>query len=201
VLKQVAFCVALLVPTALPAQSSQSAIGGDGTIWAGAAASVFSPDFGCSHDMVFACSHDVIGPAVFFNVNLTSRISSEGEARWMEWNGLSGEKESNYLIGPRYRLYRHDRYSLWLKAMFGGGWITTSGYPQQGSLKGSYLAYAPGGTLEYRLSRHWNLRADYEYQFWPSFGGPTTYKNGVAVVHDHGISPNGFTVGAAWRFW
>lgn len=182
------------------AQSPQSAVGGDGTIWAGAGASVFSPDFSCNHDIAFACSYDVIGPTAWFNVNLTSRISSEGEARWMDWHGKGGEKESDYLIGPRYRLYRHSRYSFWLKTLFGGGWITTEGYPHQGSLKGSYFMYAPGGTLEYRLSYHLNLRADYEYQIWPSFAGPPTYVKGVAVTHNNGLSPNGVTVGVSWRF-
>jgi hypothetical protein len=84
---------------------------------------------------------------------------------------------------------------------FGAGLITTPYYPAAGSLKGSFFAYAPGGTVEYRLTHQLSLRGDYEFQFWPSFVGPPTFNSsGVLVEHNHGLTPNGLSVGATWRF-
>ena len=103
---------------------------------------------------------------------------------------------------PRYRVWRHSRVSLWVKGVAGGGWITTPNYPRAGSLQGSYLAYGLGGTVDYRLSRRLILRADYEYQIWPSFAGPVTYSaTGAPIYHNSGLSPNGVSVGVNYRFF
>ena len=177
----------LLFSSALFAQSPKSAIGGDASLWAGAEASTFNPDYGCSSSWVFACSRDLYGVTALFDFNVHPRWGAEGEARWLHWHGIGNETESNYLIGPRYQACRFSKFSLWGKVVMGGGWIATPYYPQADSLKGSFFAYAPGGTLDYRLSRRLRLRADYEYQFWPSFP-------------PNGLSPNGVSLGATYRF-
>jgi hypothetical protein len=195
----VLFLVLALSPLAW-SQSPRSAIGAEGGLWAGGEASFFNPDFSCTSNLPFHCPNQLVGPAAFFDFNMYSRYGAEGEARWLHWNGFQGQVESNYLIGPRYRAFRYGRLNGWVKALFGGGWITTPGYPVAGSLKGSYFAYAPGGTLTYQLTYRLALRADYEYQIWPSFAGPPTYTGGVPVQHDHGLTPNGFSFGVAYRF-
>ena len=182
------------------AQSPRSAVGGEGSLWAGGEMSSFNPDYSCSSSVPFRCAHQLFGPTVFFDFNLRPRWGAEGEARWMDWHGEGGQSESNYLLGPRYRLFQYHRLNGWAKMMFGGGWTTTPYYPQAGSLRGSYFVYAPGGTLSYRLTSHLAIRGDYEYQFWPSFVGPTTFSGGTAIEHNHGLTPNGFSVGVAWRF-
>lgn len=192
----------LFIPSALVAQSPRSAIGGDGTLWAGGEFTDFNPDFGCPHsNLVFNCPDELYGPSAFVDVNVTSKIGAVGEGRWLDWNGRAGQKESTYMAGPRYRVYRHDRWAFWLRGVAGGGWTTTPHYPQAGSLKGSYFTYAVGGTVNYRLRYHIDLLADYEYQFWPSFAGPPTFNSsGQEVFHNGGLSPNGLSVGFAWRF-
>jgi hypothetical protein len=201
VVRSIVLSVMLLLPAALLAQSPQSAVGGDASIWGGAEVSAFDPDYSCTGLTVFNCKGDLVGPAALFDFNLTGKIGAEGEARWLNWNGGGGEKESNYLIGPRYRAYRHSRYAFWIKGLVGGGWITTPNYPAAGSLKGSYLDVAPGGTIEYHFSRRLLLRADYEYQFWPAFAGPNTYSStGTVITHNGGITPNGFSLGVMYRF-
>jgi opacity protein-like surface antigen len=47
--------------------------------------------------------------------------------------------------------------------------------------------FAPGGGLDYRLTRTIWLRGDYQYQIWPDFGRP--------------LHPNGFTIGASYDFY
>jgi Outer membrane protein beta-barrel domain len=202
VVKSIGLFVLFLLPTALLGQSQQSAVGGDGTLWAGGSFSYFNPDFDCSSsNLVFNCKHELMGPTAFFDLNLMPKIGAEGEARWLNWGGRAGEVESTYLIGPRYRFYRHNRFSFWARGVAGGGWITTPNYPQAGSLKGSYFVFAPGATVAYRLAYHLDVRADYEYQFWPSFAGPPTYSStGAIIYHNNGLTPNGVSVGVSYRF-
>lgn len=200
--KKIGLFVFLLIPAALIAQSSESATGGEASISAGAEMSAFNPDWACSTSSPF-CANDLIGPAAFFDFDLHHKYGVEGEARWLHWRGFgSGEVESNYLAGPRYRVFRHWNLDGWIKVELGGGWITTNGYPAAGSLKGSYFAYAPGGTLDYRLTRRLVLRGDYEWQIWPSFAGPPSYNTttGTVMQNNSGLTPNGFSVGVAYKF-
>ena len=193
--------VLLVIPAVAVAQAPPSAVGGNAGMWAGAEISTFNPDYECQSDIPFACGNQLIGVTALFDFNALSRWGAEGEARWLVWHGVGGEKESNYLIGPRYRAYQNGRFDLWPKIMLGGGWITTPFYPRAGTLQGSYFAIAPGVTADYRLRNRWSLRADYEYQFWPSFVGPSTQTStGTLVQHNHGLTPNGFSVGVSYRF-
>ena len=54
----------------------------------------------------------------------------------------------------------------------------------------------------YPLTHRWILRGDYEWQIWPSFAGPPTYNRttGTVVQHNSGLTPNGISVGVAYRF-
>lgn len=192
----------LLAPTALVAQSAPATVGGHSTFWAGGELSSFNPDYSCSTNVPFGCKAQLVGPAAFFDLNVTPKWGAEGEARWLHWNGPGGQIESNYLAGGRYRAFRYGRLNGWAKLLLGGGLITTPDYPAAGSLKGSYFVWSPGGTLEFRVTPRLSLRGDYEYQVWPSFAGPPTYDNstGTLIQHDHGLTPNGFSVGVSYKF-
>jgi hypothetical protein len=193
------FFVLLIAPAAILAQAPKSAVGGNSSLWAGGEISSFNPDYSCSSNIPFKCQ--LIGPAAFFDFNVTPKWGAEGEARWLHWNGPGGQIESNYLGGGRYRAYRYHRLDAWVKMMMGAGLITTPNYPVAGSLKGSYFALVPGGTLEFPLTHKISLRGDYEYQFWPSFSGPPSYSaTGALVEHNNGLTPNGFSVGVTYRF-
>lgn len=199
--KRIWFFLLLVVPAVAAAQSPASAVGGNAGLWAGGEISTFNPDYTCSNNFPLACRNQLLGVTALFDFNAASRWGAEGEARWMHWHGEGGLKESNYLIGPRYRVYQNGHFDLWPKLMLGGGWITTPGYPQAGSLQGSFFVIAPAITADYRLSGRWSARADYEYQFWPSFAGPPTVNStGQPTSHNHGLTPNGFSVGVSYKF-
>jgi hypothetical protein len=181
------FAVALLFfPLSALAQVAPASRGGGLSLSAGAEYSNFQPDWN---------PYRLQGIAVFFDADhiLLRNLGVEGEARWLTFNQPKGETEKNYLLGPRYRAWRYHGLSLYAKFLLGGGWIT---YP--GTLgSGSYFAYAPGGTAEYRLSRRWVVRGDYEYQFWPSAPGIAfTYPN-----PSRGLTPNGFSAGVAYKIF
>lgn len=200
--KKIAVIALLLFPIAVIAQSSESATGGEATVAAGVEMSTFNPDWGCPNIAPLGCWTQLYGPTAVFNFDLHQKYGIEGEARWLHWHGNGKMVESNYLVGPRYRLYRLQHLTLWGKLDMGGGWITTPNYPAAGSLKGSYFAYAPGATATYQLTHVIGVRADYEYQIWPSFAGPPTYdpNTGKVVQHQSGLTPNGLSFGVVYRF-
>ncbi len=200
--KKIAIIALFLFPAALIAQSSESATGGEATVAAGVEMSTFNPDWGCPNIEPLGCNNQLYGPTAVFNFDLHQKYGIEGEARWLHWHGGGNMVESNYLVGPRYRLYRIQRLTLWGKLDMGGGWITTPNYPAAGSLKGSYFAYAPGATGSYQLTHTIGIRADYEYQVWPSFAGPPTYdpNTGKVIQHQSGLTPNGLSFGVMYRF-
>lgn len=192
----------VITPAVVLAQVPPAAVGGNSSLWAGGEVSSFNPDYSCSSSVPFDCKSQLVGPAAFFDFNVTPKWGAEGEARWLHWDGQGGEIESNYLAGGRYRAYRFHRLDAWAKMLAGAGLITTPYFPVAGSLKGSYFAIAPGGTLELRLTDRMSLRGDYEYQFWPSFVGPPSYdlSTGALVQHNGGLTPNGFSLGVTYRF-
>ena len=176
----------LLIPVSTFAQVKPAASGGGLSLSAGAEYSNFQPDWGPNR---------VEGIAAFADLDriFLHNLGAEGEARWLHWGGHAGETEAMYLLGPRYRLIRFHGLSGYAKFLMGGGFIT---YP--GNIgSGSYFAYAPGGSAEHRLARRWILRGDYEYQIWPAAPG-------IAFTFpkpSNGLTPNGFSVGVAFKIF
>ena len=179
------------------AQSSQSAVGNVPSLSAGAEFSLFNPDYGCPSNLPFHCGNStglLRGGGVFGDFNLRPNWGVEGEARWMHSPG--GESESTYLVGGHYRFFHSGKFDFWGKALVGIGSITTQDFSATSGVKGSYLVFAPGATLDYHLTSRFSFRVDYEYQMWPSFAGPAT----SAGAHNHGLSPNGISFGISYKF-
>lgn len=200
-LKWAGIVVFLLGPASMLAQVPQSAVGGNSSLWAGAEVSGFNPDYSCGSEVPLGCKNQLAGPTALFDFNVSPKWGVEGEARWLHWDGPGHQIESNYLGGGRYRAFRYHRLEGWVKLLVGAGLITTPYFPEAGSLKGSYFAYAPGGALQYRLTQRISLRGDYEFQIWPSFAGPPSISsNGTLIQHSNGLTPNGFSLGVNYRF-
>jgi opacity protein-like surface antigen len=53
---------------------------------------------------------------------------------------------------------------------------------------------APGAGANYRLSRRWALRGEYEYQLWPN-------SPNIASQPAHEITPSGFHIGIAFKLF
>ncbi|MGC8550491.1 MAG: hypothetical protein ACP5M4_12395 [Acidobacteriaceae bacterium] len=181
--KFLALAGALLLAPLVFAQIAPSATGGNGSITIGGQISAFHPD-----SLPGYTGGYVLGPGFFFDVNLEPRWGAEGEARWMHWNGSGGQAQSDYLLGPRYRVLRWHALALWGKFLLGAG---VEKFPNHIGT-GSYFAMAPGVDVDYPLSPRLDLRAGYEYQFWPAAPNIPGYPN-------NGMHPSGFTLGIGYR--
>jgi opacity protein-like surface antigen len=186
VLKKLIVIALLLSPVSVFAQVASATRGGGLGLSVGAEYSNFRPDWGPTR---------LQGIAVFVDADhlFLNKLGVEGEARWLTFNKPQNETEDNYLIGPRYRLLRYHGLSFYGKFLLGGGFIT---YPS-GLGTGSYFAYAPGATVQYRLNRRWSVRGEYEYQFWPSAPGIVfTFPR-----PSNGLTPSGFSGGVSYRIF
>ena len=155
---------------ALPTASglgSQLSVGGEG--------SYYQMDYGKRY---------VGGFAAYAEVDPTWRYGAEAEVRFSRLGAEESVTETTFMAGPRVTLSRHQgRIRPYAKFLVGVGKIN---FPFNYAT-GSYLAYAPGGGLDYVINERWTVRAvDVEYQNWPKF----TYG---------ALNPCGISVGVAFR--
>ena len=191
----------LLIPYAMAGQTREAANQLHSSLQVGGEFSLFNGDFYCSGSSPFDCGNGqplMKGLGVFIDYDThtpweSGRWGAEGEFRWLHWGGHGGQVESTYLGGPRCRIYRWRKLDSWGKFLLGSGAITTAGFPGPNTLKGSFFVYAPGGSVDYRLTPRLSARLDYELQKWPDFG--------VAPPHNHSITPSGFSFGVNYRLF
>ena len=169
-----------LSPARLSAQVAPSAYERHINLWAGAEFSNFQPDY--------APVGRLNGLGAYVDWSLNSNLAVEGEMRFLRFNTNWGESQDHYLIGPKFSTQHWLKFKPYAKFLVGVGKMNfpfNLGY-------GKYFAMAPGGGVDYELSRKWAVRADYEYQIWPS--APA-----IPGQTNNGMTPNGFSVGIAYH--
>jgi opacity protein-like surface antigen len=180
--KILAFAALALAPAALLAQAAPAVRDGIPPLTVGGYYSYFSPDYN---------PNNLSGAGVYvdWNLRLLKRIGVEGEARWLRFNQTQGSYEDNYLVGPRYAR-RYGKFVPYVKFLMGAGELEFNSNEGHGG----YFAMAPGGGVDYRVTRKLSIRLiDYEYQFWPSALG--------GGLPSNGLSPHGFSFGAGYRIF
>ena len=90
--------------------------------------------------------------------------------------------ERTYEIGGRY-FRTYGRLSPYAKLMYGRGVFN---FPEN-EANLAYNMFAGGIGADYRVTRHVNARAEFEYQRWVSFNGSS-------------LSPSLISIGAAYHF-
>ena len=170
----------LVRPAWLCAQVLPSAYGSSEKLWVGGEYSNFLPDFGPPYRLTGFC--------VFVDLNVKPRWDVEAEARFLPFNGFYDEAQDHYLIGPKVELVRLGKLRPYAKLLVGLG---QNNFPFTIGT-GRYLALAPGAGADYWLTRNIALRAEYEYQFWPSAPG-------IAGEPSNGMKPSGFSAGFAYK--
>jgi len=151
------FGATLLTPgLAAHAQAVQSADRGGMRLSAGGTASGYSLGYG---------DQKLVGVTAFVDVDGRQHLGAEGEARWLVFHQSNQEHATTYLAGPRYSMY-YGRFQPYVKGLVGFGQFN---YPYDLG-RDNCLVVAPGGGVDFRLTRRIRLRAvDFEYQFWPQF--------------------------------
>jgi len=129
----------------------------------------------------------VNGETIYFTFDFTHRFGIEGSFRYLKDNPTN-IYEKTYEIGGRYYHPIRPAYKLvpYAKLLYGRGVFNfaTNGVTYANL---AYNMIAGGAGLDYKLVRSVNLRADFEYQRWPSFP-------------PHGLTPSVVTIGAAYHF-
>ena len=184
-----ACCFLLSLP--LTAQTTWSAEGPGFNVWVGGSISTFNPDYGCGNNAPWACLKGQllgISPYAHTSSLLFNRIGAEGQARFLHWRGPGSLTESSYMAGPRVSILHKKKFIFSGRVLFGTGHI---GLKSGLFGTGNYLAYAPGGAVDYRIARRVFARVDYEYQIWPSF-------KGAPIGGHQGLTPNGISIGLSY---
>jgi opacity protein-like surface antigen len=122
---------------------------------------------------------------LFFDYDFFHHLGLEGEFRYIK-DSETNVYEKTYEVGPRYSRTYHERFSPYVKGMYGRGVFNFTNQKQTVA-NIAYNLFAFGGGLDYTALRHLNLRGEYEYQTWLGF-------------HPNGLTPTVITIGAAYRF-
>jgi opacity protein-like surface antigen len=126
------------------------------------------------------------GVSGFGDFNISMHYGVEAVYHYIALETPTDFAENSFLVGPRVIL-PHGRFSLYGKALLGIGDFViqeVADNPEQGA--GTYFAYAIGGGLDFRATRHIVIRPiDYEYQHWS---------------YSTGLTPAVITFGVAYRF-
>ena len=126
------------------------------TLFAGATASGYYLQYG---------ERKMLGFTGFVDADTRHHFGLEAEGSWALFHQTANVHATIYDAGPRYRMTL-GRYQPYAKAMVGLGQFN---FPYNYA-HGNYLVVAPGGGVDFRLSRGIRLRlADAEYQYWPQF--------------------------------
>ncbi len=136
-------------------QAAESADAGRALISVGVAASGYTLGYG---------DRKIIGLAGWVDADTIRRLGVEGEIRRLEYHQRANVHAETYLAGFRYHL-NYGRMQPYIKVLGGDGHFN---FPYNFAT-GNYLVIAGGGGLDYRLSRRWTARGDFEYQEWPQF--------------------------------
>jgi opacity protein-like surface antigen len=172
--------VLMLAPLMTSAQVTPAQGGGKISLAVGAGFSGFDTDY---------APHKMYGVTAYYDMDFGRWIGLEVEGRTIQFNKFGNLRQDTIAAGGRFRLPHHGRFLPYAKFLGGIGSIDfppPAGYPHY--THDTFAFYDAGGGLDYRLTQHVYLRGDYEYEWWP--GWPR-----------NGLTPNGFTIGANYRFF
>ena len=150
--------VLLLIPFKLNSQVVPDAFEGNPSLWGGFEFANYKAAF------PYGSGLRLSGPGAFVTFNWTHHIGFEGHARFLDLNSWNGETEQDYIAGPRYTFFMSRHWRPFVTVGVGGVRIH---YPFSIGT-GNQFAVAPGGGLEYRITRRVSVRGVYEFQYLPN---------------------------------
>jgi len=178
------FTALLAASVHMNAQTTYDGHGGAASLWAGAEYANFKAGFPIDSNTRLGG----VGALVSYNWN--RHYGVEAHMRFLNMNSWYGETQQDWLVGPRYTFLRGEKLRPYASFLVGAVKIQ---YPfQMGT--GTSFTMAPGGGVEYRLSRKLAVRGGYELQMLtnsPDFTNEPKF----------GIRPSGLTVGVSYRIF
>lgn len=151
----------------------------------GAGFSFAKPDYGSVY---------VKGFTVYGDATLYHRIGVEADVHYNSVRTPTDIGENTFMVGPTVSLVHEGWMNFYAKALGGFGRFQyqegtfSSPNPNSPPHTDTVAAYAIGGGIDLRASKHVNIRAvDIEQQWWPGYGA-------------HGLAPFVTTFGAAYTF-
>jgi hypothetical protein len=176
-------CLIGFTGTRLHAQAIPTASSG-GDLQIGAMFNIANPDY---------TPQKLKGYGFYTTFDFRYHVGIEGEFHQVnDSDSTVGIYERTYEIGPRYVL-RHGRYNPYAKLMYGRGvfnyplMVDAVTHELTPTANLAYNIGAIGVGLDYRVVPGLNVRVEYEYQHWLSFP-------------PNGLTPQVFSIGAAYRF-
>jgi len=178
----IVFLSALLIAAAVVparAQVVPSATKSQLSLTAGALGSVFQPDYAGNYPEAQTSPNRLYGIGAFVDVHFTRWVQIEGEARWLRLNPYLDITEDNYLIGPRLPIhtFRRFRATPYAKVLVGLGRMNF----EYNDAHGQFTDIAYGGGVDFKLTKRFTARGDFEYQEWPKWLNSSLYPYGVSV--------------------
>jgi hypothetical protein len=170
----------MITPLAASAQVAPAENGGKVNLAIGAGFSALNTDYGADY---------MYGPAAYADLNLIRWFGIEIEGRTARFGNPGPLKETTVGGGGRFLLPHYGRFHPYAKFLIGDGRIDFPANPSAPQYThDTFIYYAPGVGVDYKLAQHVYLRGDFEYQRWPDF--PL-----------HGLTPYGFIIGASYRLF
>jgi len=148
-------------------QATESATADHDLLWAGAGGSYYTLGYG---------DRKLVGLTGWVDYDTVRRYGIEAEGRWLDWQQTANVHDETFLLGPRYHM-NYGRLQIYAKGLVGFGKFN---FPYNYAT-GNYFVIAPGGGVDYRLSRRWSVRSDFEYQIWPQFTFGSMSSAGITV--------------------
>lgn len=137
------------------AQAAESGDEGAARLSAGASASGWAVGYG---------NRKMLGVTAWVDGDTIRRFGFEGEGRWLEYHQTANVHVETYLGGVRYH-FNYGRMQPYVKGLAGFG---NFNFPYNFAT-GRYLVVSGGGGLDYKLTRRFIVRGEFEYQDWPLF--------------------------------
>jgi opacity protein-like surface antigen len=128
------------------------------------------------------------GPVAWGSLTLFHGLGIDGSARSIFMNtppALTRMQQSTFLGGVHYEGPRYHFVRPY--ARFGGG-VGVIEFPSSDPAysRDKYSVAAPSGGLDFQVSDHVAIRAEYEYEFWKDYHGP------------YDLNPQGWTIGVMY---
>lgn len=149
-----------------------------GVLQAGGGITYANPDYG---------RDNISGATGWVDFDFTRHIGVEATVHFVSVITPSDIGENSYLVGPRFVLFRRERFNVYAKGLVGLGSFIYQ-YPNRAYVTDNYTMYALGAGVDVRATRRITVRPiDVEFQKWPGYG--------------NGLSPLLATVGVSYEIF